>query len=685
MRDRQRRQPDTAAWNGRQVGRDQAPLPGMGKIPRATGHRGKEEGTAAIRSELPQVQEAAATTVAAIGSQQLQKFTQMLLEYKAGKAHQDRRVVTSENWWKLRNDVEEDKRADTIRTGFRSKSGWLHNVITSKHADAMESYPTPVILPREQGDREEAQRLSDIVPCVLEQNGFEATYSDAVWQKLKSGTGVYKVVWDKDKLNGLGDISITNVNLLNLFWEPGIRDIQKSRYFFQTELYDKDLLEQMYPQVKGKLKGNSFLAAKFQYDDTVPTDRKITVIEVYYHTHQGQKRLLQYCKYVGDVVLYATENDPELAGRGLYDHGMYPYVFDALFPIEGSPCGYGFVDLCRKPQEEIDLMKTAFVKNTMAGATPRYFARVDGSVNEEEFLDTDKAIVHVDGNLGEDSLRQIGYNGLESNYLNFLNSTIQELRETSGNTETATGTAGSGVTAASAIAALQEASGKGSKDSTRASYRAYSKMVTLVIELIRQFYDMPRSFRITGQYGAEQFVSYNNQGLQPQYQGVDFGRDMGYRLPVFDIKVGAQKQSTYTTLSNNELALQMFQMGFFHPQLVDQVLMCLDMMEFEGKDAILQKVSQQGTMQQKMLLYQQLALTLAQKYEPEMVPGLARDIMGAQGGPSTSGGTVSARMVDMDAVDGLEAEEPARVRNARERAHEASQPDGGRVISEKEA
>ncbi len=627
--------------------------------------------------------EAMAPTVQQIGPEQLKKFTQVLEKYKAGKSQTESRILSSENWWKLRNTTEEQKQTAIGKDGgFTSVSGWLHNVIVSKHADAMEAYPEPNILPREVGDRAEARMLSAIIPCILEQNRFEATYNDVSWQKFKTGTGVYKVVWDKGKLNGLGDISVERVNLLNIYWEPGVTDIQRSRYFFHAELCDKDILEERYPELAGKLKGKSFMSTKFLYDDHVETENKHTVIEVYYHKYVGGKNTLQYCKYVGDQVLFATENDPQLAGRGLYDHGKYPYVFDALFPIEGSPCGYGYVDLCRNPQTEIDLLKTSFVKNAMVGATPRYFSRGDGSVNEEEFLDLSKPIVHVN-TAAEDALRRIEHDRLDGMYVNVLDRTIQELRETSGNTETSTGNVSSGVTAASAIAALQEASGKGSRDSTQSAYRAYSVIVDMCIELIRQFYELPRQFRILGQYGMEQYVSYTNAGIQPQHQGNDFGQDMGYRLPVFDIKVSAQKKNVYTKVSQNELALQFFKMGFFNPQMTDQTLMCLDMMEFDGRDGIMQKVAQNGTMFQKLIQYMQLALTLAAKAAPDMVQGLSQDIMQTMGGGAAMGGG-NAQIMQSDNIKGLGGNEPSNVAKARSRASEASQPGGGKVTAKED-
>lgn len=622
--------------------------------------------------------EAMAPTVAPIGSEQVKKFIEILQKYKTGKVVTEQRIIAAENWWKLRNTVEEQKETNIAQDkGFASRSGWAHNVISSKHADAMASYPEAIVLPREAGDRVEGRMLSAIIPCVLEQNRFEATYSDASWKKMKGGTGVYKVVWDANKLNSLGDVSVESANILNLYWEPGITDIQKSRYFFHTELWDKDVLQEMYPeQLEGGLKGETFVSTKFLYDDTVSTENKITVIDVYYHKYVEGKNTLQYCKFVNDIVLFATENETEptydeagkvkqpMSVTGLYDHGKYPYVFDALFPIEGSPCGYGYVDICKNPQTEIDLLKTSFVKNALVGSIPRYFTSTDSSLNEEEFLDTSNPLIHVT-NVREDSLRKVDHIPLDGAYMNVMMQSIQELRETSGNTETSAGIATS-VTTASGIAALQEASGKGSRDSTMGTYRAYAEIVTLVIELIRQFYDMPRKFRILGENGAEEYITYNNARLKPQAQGVAFGENMGYRLPVFDLKIVPQRRTSYSKQAQNELAVQFFQLGFFNAQMVDQALMAIGMMEFDGKDEIMQKISKNGTIYQKLVQYMQMCFQMAQKVAPHMVNQIAQDFAMVTGGKQMMGATPQL-------FEGT-SEEPAHMEKARARSVNAAQP-----------
>lgn len=604
-----------------------------------------------------------------IGEQQIMDLMQILTKYRAGKNSIDTRIIAAENWWKLRNDVEEDKGGHAKR-GFRSKSGWLHNVITNKHADAMDAYPEPNILPREQGDKMEAAMLSKIIPVVLEKNQFEDTYSRVMWAKLKTGTGVYKVIWDKNKLNGLGDISVTKCNILNLFWEPGVEDIQQSKYFFEVDFQDEDDVREMFPDElpEGKSITHDFITSKFRYDDHVDTTNKVPVISAYYHKNGA----LHYVLFVSGTVLYATENDPERAERGWYDHGKYPYVFDALFPVEGSPCGYGYVDLCKAPQTEIDLLKTAYVENAMVGAKPRYFKKANCGVNVEQFTDLNETLINVEGSLSDEHLLPVTHDNLDGNYISMLELSINELRETSGNTETATGTTSSGVTAASAIAALQEASGKGSRDSTKGSYRAYSEVDFLVIELIRQFYDAPRQFRILGDSGEEMFYSYSNEGLQPQQQvlGTDF---TGYRVPEFDIQVVPQKRSAYTKMSNNELALQFYNLGFFNPQQTDQALACLAMMDFDSIEDVRKTIKQNGTMYERYMTLMQIASLLAAKCGDAMAMSQIQQLA------QEAGGTLPPTAMDgisIPSEDGRTAEH-GRVRSARAQSREAAMPDGG--------
>lgn len=524
-----------------------------------------------------------------IGTEEVRRAADILRRYHAGKRQLEQRIIDNEQFWKLRHWQQMEKTGQGGNPADpQPTSGWLVNCILSKHADAMDCYPEPTVLPREPGDREEAGKLTRILPVILKKNGFKRTYSSAWWYKLKSGCAVYGVFWDAGKLNGLGDISIRRMDLLNLFWEPGVTDIQDSPHFFSTELQDREALEERYPQAKGKADRGGWTLSRYLYDDAVDTSGKVLVVDWYYHTRENGRRVLQYCKFVGDTVLYATENDPDMRNRGWYDHGRYPFVFDVLFPEEGTPAGYGYVDLCKSPQKQIDLMNQAILKNTLASATPRFFVRSDGAVNENEYADWTRPFVHTNGNLGSDSIAPIQTAGLDSVYVAILQSKIAEMKETAGNRDVANGGTAGGVTAATAIAALQEAGGKLSRNMIDDGYEAFSDVVTLCIELIRQFYSLPRQFRLLGVMGQEKFVSYDSRGLQPQ--AVDDGVVSGYRVPEFDLEVSAQDENPYKTMEYNQLALQLFQMGFFRADMADQALRCLELMDFKNKDRLMSSI-----------------------------------------------------------------------------------------------
>lgn len=508
----------------------------------------------------------------------------LLMRYKSDKTNLERKIVSNEQWWKLRHW--EQQRKDSSE--YKPASAWLWNVVVSKHADVMDAFPEPNLLPRAQDDTDEAAKLSSIIPAVLEQNDFEEVYSQLQWYKLKQGTGVYGIFWDPKKNSGMGDISIKKVDLLSLFWESGINDIQDSSNLFYVTLTDNDELLSSYPQLREKGIGDSIDIARYIYDDNVDTSNKSPVVDWYYRK-DGK---LHYCRFTGDEVLFSSENEPLLYPNGWYDHGMYPFVFDTLFSIEGTPCGYGYIDIGKETQTQIDLLNHAIVNNAMMASKPRYFIRGDGSVNEEEFADWTRDFVHTNSTLGKDSILQIDVNPINPIYVTLLNNKIDELKETSGNRDASNGGTASGVTAAAAITAMQEAGGKLSRDSTRGAYRAFRQVIGHCIELIRQFYDVPRQFRIVGSMGKIDFTSYSNKGLCPIHQGESFGVDMGYRVPEFDIEVTAQRSNPYSKLSQNELALQFYNLGFFDPDNAGRALACLEMMDFARKDTVMQRISE---------------------------------------------------------------------------------------------
>ena len=552
-----------------------------------------------------------------IGAEEVARAEQILQKYKVGKAALDQRLVDNELWFRMghwknyQNPMMEGKP--------QPSSGWLFNSIANKHADAMDNYPAPNVLPRAPDDEQTARVLSSVLPVVLEQADYEQVYSDTWWRKLKQGTGVKGVFWDPEQRGGVGEITVRPMNLLMLYWAPGVDDIQASPNFFSLSLEDTDQLTERWPQLEGH-STSALEVPHYLHDGGLDTNGKSVVVDWYYKKRNAEgRRVLHYCKFCNGVVLYASENDPEYAGRGFYDHGQYPFVFDPLFVEEDSPAGFGYIDVMKECQTAIDRMNHAMDENVLLSSKQRYVLSDAAGVNEEELADFSRDIVHVVGRLGDDSFRPLQTTGLQGNSLSYRNSRIEELKEISGNRDMTQGGTAGGVTAASAIAALQEAGSKLSRDMLKSAYRAFAKECYLIMDLMRQFYDEERVFRIIGETGRNEFVHFSGAALRAQALPGVGGVELGSREPIFDIVVSAEKKSTFSRLSQNETAKECYQLGFFAPRNADAALAALEMMDFEGIEKVRQRVRQNGTLAQRL---EQLQSQLVQlKQGPLSGPG----------------------------------------------------------------
>lgn len=542
-----------------------------------------------------------------IGKAEVQRAADLLEAYRRGKQSLDRRILEDERWYRLRHGA-------AVRSGEPAPaSGWLLNSLLGKHGDMMDNYPAPDVLPREPSDMQDAKTLSRILPVILERSDFEGLYSRNAYPKLRHGTACYGVFWDPEAEDGRGDVRVTAVDLLNLFWEPGVRDIQDSRNLFLVTQCDNDLLDAAYPALRGKLRAPVDSVNQRIPEDVLDRSGKSQVVDWYYKKRlPNGKTIVHFCKFVGSTVLYASENEQMFMSQGLYDHGQYPFVLDVLFPLEDSPAGFGYVDLMKGTQGYIDQLDAIILNNARLAGRPRWFYRDACGVNEQEFADFTRDFVHVTGRLDPDDLRQIEVEPLPAFISNHLQNKVAELKETSGNRDFAQGGTNSGVTAAAAIAALQEAGSKLSRDLIKGSYRAFTQVCTLVIELIRQFYDDSRAVRITGEDGKPVFMTLGGLARRDHHVA-------------FDIQVRAQKASPFTQMSRNEQAKELYRLGFFRPDLAGQALIALEMMDFDGIETVKKRIAAQAGVQQSAVNPQGTAsstkqgapLTVAQQLIPK--------------------------------------------------------------------
>lgn len=614
-------------------------------------------------------------------------------KYKDAKTGLENRIRDNQNWFKGRYGLVSDKEASGAYDQPDAKSAWAFNSIMNKHADAMDNIPTANILPREESDAKSAERLSKIVPLVMDKAHFQRKYYDVWFDKLISGGGIYKAYWDNTMSNGLGDVNVIEVDPMNLYWEPACEDIQDSENIFHVDYVKNNTIKQQYPFMEGKLANSAWDASTaMTYEDVEAQNKEHSdesvVYDWWYKKVVGTKTVVHLCKFCNGEVLWASENVDEYKEIGYYDHGKYPFVFDVLFPMKGSPFGFGYVDVMKSPQYIIDRLDESITKYAKMASKPRWFKRKNCAVDVNQFANWDNDFVEVDGaQLDDTNLKQIQLGNFPAFVPNHWMNKIDELKETSGNRDFSQGGTTAGVTAGSAILALQEAGSKLSRDIIKTSYWAYEEIVALVVELIRQFYTEDRYFRIESPNGEEEYVAFSNQDIRPQPTEYlsENGIEISVRVPEFDYKIVAQKMSPFQREAQNQLAIQLFQMGVFNPQMADQVMPFLDMLQFEGIDKLKKTVSENGMMYQQLMQMTQLASQMAQILDAQAVlegnpmgGQYTQQVMGVmgQGNPvqMPAGAPEPSAQRALGGVDGLPATPSTQAVKAKERASESAMP-----------
>ena len=603
-----------------------------------------------------------------IGRESVAQAMAVLRDYKSQKKHFETHVIADEEWWKLRhwdiiNAKDGEDSNDRARGEIDSRSAWLFSNVVNKHADFMDATPTFAVLPRERNDEAAAKALSQIIPVILEQNKIEKLYNYYCYDKVKHGTAIWGVFWDPDKRGGLGDVSIRVIDPLSIFWEGGIGDIQDSANVFYVTKVNRETAKRAYPALKDRLDSavTSGLTEQYRNDDYVNDSDKVEVVDWYYKVGD----VLHWCKFAAGEVIASTENAPDTYPDGLYKHGMYPFFVDVMYPIKNSVGGFGIIDVGKHAQEEIDRMGRGLIGNVLGSSKGKIFVSDALGINLKDLTDPRKEIIKFAGSMDDNKYKNIQPASNADVYVGAINHKVNEMKETTGNLDAAVGNAPSGVTAASALAAMQERAGKTSRDVIKGTYRTYSDMVSCVIELIREFYTMPRTFRITGEEGQYDYVSFSNAEMKATAVQRSDGTFANVE-PVYDVIVSAQKADAYSSMAQNEFSLQLYNAGFFAPERADQALAAIELMDFRDKAKVIEKISRNGTLLQ---MVQVLSERLA---KAESMLGLAQ----SQAQPTPDGAGAPQRAAKMPEQNelGTVDTEPTIVKNAKERAANVAVP-----------
>ena len=457
----------------------------------------------------------------------------------------------------------------------------IQSTVESIAADLMDAMPEAVITP----ETAEDVRAARVVEALIRENHdaacYEREYRRMVHDLLVGGYAVQEVGYDPALNNGLGGAFIRHTDNRGILFDPLCADIQDGRAVFKFALRTREWLASRFPAYDGS--GDGYTSQSMLQDAHITGDSSKTALLIEYWWREydeasGACRVHMAQLAGGKVLSDSRAQKPE----GYYAHGQYPFFVTPLFERKGSPLGFGVVDLFAGQQQYADKLDQIILKNALMASHNKLLITEASGFDADDLRDWAKD-VHKGESLG--GVSWFSTPPLPAYILQYTKNMRDAIKEESGANDFSRGGTAGGITAASAIAALQEMSSKRARMASRQLHESYRDAVRMEIEVEREFNLLPRivSFTQDGEIQREIFDGKLLQKMLPD----------GRALPLeFSISIKVQKENRWSVLSHNELILQMVQLKMLTPE------QAVELMRFDGREQVLRAARETKKAQQ---------------------------------------------------------------------------------------
>ena len=479
------------------------------------------------------------------------------------------RIYRGEHWEEMRGGVMDGEERPEPMTPM------VQSIIENVQADLMDGFPHAEITPESPEDRD----VADVIGAIIAQNhdaqNFRKEYRKMCHDLLTHGWCVSESGYDSHAYNNIGMAFTRYVNCRNILFDPQCEDVQDGRAVFKIQPVTVKRLEEMYPEYEGQFESDVYDLIE-ERDQKVRKDstKDVLLIEYWWRVYDAdaEQFRVHMAKCAGHKLL---EDSRRAKPDGYVSTGEYPFTVTGMMRRKGGPLGIGLCDSFGEMQKTADRIDQIVMMNALMASRNKMLVARSSGFDAEDLQDWSKE-VHLGDNLG--GVTWMSTPPLPQYIIQYSQLLRQTARDESGANDFSRGNTASGVTAASAIAALQEASGKRSRMIKDQLHESYKEAVRMEIEFEREYSVLPRHV----------LIMRNGEEIPMTFDSAMLSRvsETGVEVPIeFFISIKVETQRQWQTQTQNELMIQLLQMGIFDPAML------VENMIFEGKQGILKQMA----------------------------------------------------------------------------------------------
>ena len=467
----------------------------------------------------------------------------------------------------------------------------IQSTVENVKAELMDRLPEAVILPESPADAEVAHVIEAIVKQNHDADGYAKEYRKLVHDLLVGGYCVQEVGYDNSLNGGLGGAFLRHVDARSILFDPLSTDAQEGRAVFKLSLRTREYIGSHFPKASPFLTADAFGKPDAVEDGILHADRQdaMLFLEYWWREYDAENECyrVHMAQIAGNQVLADSR---EAKPDGLFEHGLYPFVLTTMFTRKGSCLGLGLVDMFETQQKYADKLDQIVLKNALMASHNKLLVTEASGFDTDDLRDWSKE-VHSGESLN--GVTWFSTPPLPAYIIDYIGNIRESIKLESGANDFSRGMVTGGVTAASAIAAMQEMSNKRARMIARMLHESFRDAVRLEIEVEREFNFFTRRVNVTINGEMKECTFESAMLVRRTAKG-------GTLLPIeFYISVKAQQETKYSAMGQNELALKMLQSGMVSPA------QAVELMVFEGKDQLLKQLKEQSEEAQARATQQQ--------------------------------------------------------------------------------
>lgn len=572
--------------------------------------------------------------------------------YELYRVFRDKLLVEHEEMREARL-MRQLRQAEKSRTAPASNT--LNSCADNVIADQIDNMPEAKLVPEREETAQSAEELSDVIAYILYQARWPDTYQTIMEDAVITGTGIAQVCWDDDMEDGDGMVNVIPWHPEDFYPDPMYEDLQDGRACFKTTLTTVAWIEQHYPQARCYVKADAETygpqAANPAYE-TPYDDQPTTLLEFWYRTYDAQKRKyrVHMAQMAGQALLYSTELDYGVERKGeyregVYAHGQYPFVLYKYRKVFKKPFGTGLMHDYKDTQHAIDRYQKYIDDNARQSSIQRLFIRKGSGVNPDEVADFSRTIVEWEGSDISEAMQTVQAAPLNNQVYQIMQYQVDAMKQDCGQNQFSRGEGGMGVTAASAIQALQDAGGKITRWHTEQFKAAFRDMVVQILWVLSEYMEPERTLRIVGGWDS-------TGNMMERMVTVRAPKTEGDRMlhPAYSVRVQVQRNNPLEIQLFNELLTQAAQVCAQSGQPMPPEVFIGLLQGYPNKSSILKAVQQTSAMHQQMAQMQQAIEAMQGQIDQQKTANLA--YMKSR---STKGGGVAAAKGDRMDQGGMQA------------------------------